>query len=69
VNSLRKTFFPPLHQAPMRSGGSLLFLTGTGASSTGVGLSLMSALAIHLMTNTALTGATFDIEGGQRLLP
>ena len=24
--------------------------------------------AIHLMTNTALTGATYDIDGGQQLL-
>jgi NAD(P)-dependent dehydrogenase (short-subunit alcohol dehydrogenase family) len=29
----------------------------------------VAALAVHLMTNTALTGATFDIDGGQRLLP
>ena len=29
----------------------------------------IAALAIHLMTNTALTGATFDIDGGQQLLP
>jgi NAD(P)-dependent dehydrogenase (short-subunit alcohol dehydrogenase family) len=26
----------------------------------------VAALAIHLMTNTALTGATFDIDGGQQ---
>jgi NAD(P)-dependent dehydrogenase (short-subunit alcohol dehydrogenase family) len=29
----------------------------------------VAALAVHLMTNTALTGATFDIDGGQQLLP
>jgi NAD(P)-dependent dehydrogenase (short-subunit alcohol dehydrogenase family) len=29
----------------------------------------VAALAIHLMTNTALTGATYDIDGGQSLLP
>jgi len=29
----------------------------------------VAALAIHLMTNTALTGATYDIDGGQQLLP
>ena len=23
----------------------------------------------HLMANTALTGATYDIDGGQQLLP
>jgi hypothetical protein len=25
-------------------------------------------LAVHLMTNTAVTGATFDIDGGQQLV-
>jgi NAD(P)-dependent dehydrogenase (short-subunit alcohol dehydrogenase family) len=28
----------------------------------------VAALAIHLMTNTAVTGATFDIDGGQQLI-
>lgn len=28
----------------------------------------VAALALHLMTNTALTGATYDIDGGQQLL-
>ena len=28
----------------------------------------IAALAVHLMTNTAVTGATFDIDGGQQLL-
>jgi NAD(P)-dependent dehydrogenase (short-subunit alcohol dehydrogenase family) len=28
----------------------------------------VAALAVHLMTNTALTGATYDIDGGQGLL-
>jgi NAD(P)-dependent dehydrogenase (short-subunit alcohol dehydrogenase family) len=28
----------------------------------------VAALAVHLMTNTALTGATFDIDGGQQLV-
>jgi NAD(P)-dependent dehydrogenase (short-subunit alcohol dehydrogenase family) len=27
----------------------------------------VAALAVHIMTNTALTGATFDIDGGQQL--
>jgi hypothetical protein len=27
-----------------------------------------AAEAIHLMTNTALTGATFDTDGGQQLV-
>jgi NAD(P)-dependent dehydrogenase (short-subunit alcohol dehydrogenase family) len=28
----------------------------------------VAALALHLMTNTALTGATYDIDGGQQLV-
>ena len=28
----------------------------------------VAALAVHIMTNTALTGATFDIDGGQQLV-
>jgi NAD(P)-dependent dehydrogenase (short-subunit alcohol dehydrogenase family) len=33
-----------------------------------VGPADVAALAVHLMTNTALTGATFDIDGGQQLV-
>lgn len=33
-----------------------------------VGPADVAALAIQLMTNTAITGATFDIDGGQQLL-
>ncbi|MGH3690464.1 MAG: SDR family oxidoreductase, partial [Microbacterium sp.] len=33
-----------------------------------VGPSDIAALAIHLMTNTAVTGATFVIDGGQQLV-
>ena len=33
-----------------------------------VGPEDVAALAIHLMTNTALTGATYDIDGGQQLI-
>jgi NAD(P)-dependent dehydrogenase (short-subunit alcohol dehydrogenase family) len=33
-----------------------------------VGPEDVAALAVHLMTNTALTGATFDIDGGQQFL-
>jgi len=29
----------------------------------------VAALAVHLMTNSALTGATFDIDGGQQFTP
>ena len=33
-----------------------------------VGPEDVAALAVHIMANTALTGATFDIDGGQQLL-
>jgi hypothetical protein len=28
----------------------------------------IAALAVHLMMNTAITGATFEIDGGQQLV-
>jgi hypothetical protein len=28
----------------------------------------VAALAVHIMTNTALTGATYDINGGKQLV-
>jgi NAD(P)-dependent dehydrogenase (short-subunit alcohol dehydrogenase family) len=28
----------------------------------------VAALAVHLMANTALTGATYDVDGGQQLV-
>jgi NAD(P)-dependent dehydrogenase (short-subunit alcohol dehydrogenase family) len=33
-----------------------------------VGPQDVAALAVHLMTNTALTGATYDIDGGQQFV-
>jgi NAD(P)-dependent dehydrogenase (short-subunit alcohol dehydrogenase family) len=33
-----------------------------------IGPADIASLAVHLMTNTALTGATYDIDGGQQLL-
>jgi NAD(P)-dependent dehydrogenase (short-subunit alcohol dehydrogenase family) len=33
-----------------------------------VGPADVAALAVHIMTNTAVTGATYDIDGGQQLL-
>jgi len=33
-----------------------------------VGPADVAALAVHIMTNTALTGATFDIDGGQQFI-
>jgi NAD(P)-dependent dehydrogenase (short-subunit alcohol dehydrogenase family) len=121
--------------AKMRPGGTLVFMTGTGARRPGVGLSVaailaaglpaltanlalevapvrvnliaagfvdtplsasllgdglekrrnelramlpirrvveptdVAALAVHLMTNTAVTGATYDIDGGEQVVP
>jgi len=34
-----------------------------------VGPADVAELAVHLMANTALTGATYDIDGGQQLVP
>jgi NAD(P)-dependent dehydrogenase (short-subunit alcohol dehydrogenase family) len=34
-----------------------------------VGPADVAALAVHIMTNTALTGAVYDIDGGQQLVP
>jgi len=28
----------------------------------------VAALAVHIMTNTALTGATYDVDGGQQFV-
>jgi NAD(P)-dependent dehydrogenase (short-subunit alcohol dehydrogenase family) len=33
-----------------------------------VGPADIAALAVHIMTNTALTGATYDIDGGEQLV-
>jgi NAD(P)-dependent dehydrogenase (short-subunit alcohol dehydrogenase family) len=33
-----------------------------------VGPADVAALAVHIMVNTALTGATYDVDGGQQLL-
>jgi NAD(P)-dependent dehydrogenase (short-subunit alcohol dehydrogenase family) len=33
-----------------------------------VGPADVAALAVHIMTNTALTGATYDVDGGEQLL-
>jgi hypothetical protein len=34
-----------------------------------VGSADVAALSVHLMTNTALTGATDDIDGGEQVVP
>jgi len=28
----------------------------------------VAAIAVHIMTNTALTGATYDLDGGQQIV-
>jgi NAD(P)-dependent dehydrogenase (short-subunit alcohol dehydrogenase family) len=33
-----------------------------------VGPSDVAVLAVHLMINSALTGATYDVDGGQQLV-
>ena len=33
-----------------------------------VGPGDIAALAVHIMTNTAITGASYDIDGGQQLI-
>jgi NAD(P)-dependent dehydrogenase (short-subunit alcohol dehydrogenase family) len=33
-----------------------------------VGPADVAALAVHLMTNTAVTGASYDIDGGQQFV-
>jgi NAD(P)-dependent dehydrogenase (short-subunit alcohol dehydrogenase family) len=33
-----------------------------------IGPADIAALAVHLMTNTAVTGATFEIDGGQKVV-
>lgn len=33
-----------------------------------VGPADVAALAVHIMTNSALTGGTYDIDGGQQLI-
>src|SRR3954463_5461925 len=34
-----------------------------------VGPADVAAMAVHLMVNTGVTGATFDVDGGQQLIP
>ena len=34
-----------------------------------IGPADVAALAVHIMTNTALTGSTYDVDGGEQLVP
>jgi NAD(P)-dependent dehydrogenase (short-subunit alcohol dehydrogenase family) len=63
----------------VRPGGTLIFITDDlNARRTELGRTLpirrvvepedVAALAVHIMTNSALTGATFDVDGGEQVL-
>jgi hypothetical protein len=59
---------------PHNSPASIIFGKGITSAAPGAldGLTLAvadadAALAVHLMTNTAVTGATYDIDGGSLL--
>jgi NAD(P)-dependent dehydrogenase (short-subunit alcohol dehydrogenase family) len=52
----------------MRSTSAASKLRATLPIGRVVGPADIAALAVHLMTNTAITGATFDIDGGQQLV-
>ena len=45
-----------------------MLLRGTLPIGRVVGPDDVAALAVHIMSNTALTGATFEIDGGQQLI-
>jgi hypothetical protein len=53
-----------LEIAPVRVN---LIAAGPAGGGT-AGQATIAALAVHLMTNTAITGATIDIGGGQPLI-
>ena len=53
---------------PCNSEGKGLHFSPIPEAVNGGGDSMhIGALALHLMTNTAVTGATFDIDAGQQL--
>ena len=51
-----------------RTGGRRDELRATLPIGRVVGPADVAALAVHIMTNTALTGATYDIDGGQQFV-
>ena len=64
---------PDVGTAFMDTFGDIVFDLGDPVSPivatwTGMTAADVGALAVHLMTNTALTGATFDIDGGQQFV-
>ena len=50
----------------VRPGGTLIFMGGTGGRRPAIGMSIVSAVTAAL---PALTGATYDIDGGQQFVP
>jgi hypothetical protein len=63
----------PAQREPELAGQTVVLIGG----SAGIGLETarrvvgpadVAALAVHIMTNTALTGATYDIDGGQQFV-
>jgi hypothetical protein len=57
-----------LELAPIRVNMIAAGFVDTPLSAAILGDGLEAALAVHLMVNTAVTGATFDIDGGQQLV-
>jgi NAD(P)-dependent dehydrogenase (short-subunit alcohol dehydrogenase family) len=59
----------PAQREPELLGQTVVVIGGT----SGIGLRVVGpadvvALAVHIMSNTALTGATYDLDGGQHLV-
>jgi NAD(P)-dependent dehydrogenase (short-subunit alcohol dehydrogenase family) len=55
---------------PQLAGLTVVVIGGRSTLPIGrvVGPEDIAALAIHLMTNSAVTGDTYDIDGGQQLV-
>jgi hypothetical protein len=73
------TFTPPTQREPELLGQTVVVISGRPRRAVKsfapscrigrvVGPADLAALAVHLMTNTALTGATYDIDGGQQFV-
>ena len=76
LGPVESTSSPPASSTPGYPLRSLATDSRSGATSCArrspigraVGAADVAALAVHIMTNTALTGATYDIDGGQQLV-
>jgi hypothetical protein len=63
----------PAHRDPELLGQTVVIITGrhtdsTQRPATEVGALSSAAFAIHIMSNAALTGTTYNIDGGQPLV-